>query len=57
MESNLGIVNIKYKGTRMNFRTPSKYGLYYLHVSQIQHNPGMTAMIYDINDYKKLKDT
>ena len=50
-------MNIKYKGTRMNFRMSSKYGLYYLHVSRIQHKPGMTAMIYDINDDKKLKDT
>ena len=29
--SNLGIINIKYKGTRMKSKMSEKYGLYYLH--------------------------
>ena len=38
MSANIGIVNIKYKVTRMRFIRLEKYGLYYLHVSHIQHN-------------------
>ena len=57
MESNLGIVNFNYKGTRINSMRSAKDGLYYLRVSLIQHKPAMTAMVYRINYDEKLKDT
>ena len=41
----------------MKFRRSEKDELYYLHASQIQHKTGMTEIIYEINDDKKLKDT
>ena len=56
VEANLGIVNVKYKGTIMKFRRSTKDGLYYLRASQIQRKPGMTEIIYEVNDDKKLKD-
>ena len=46
----------KYKETIMKFRRSERDGLYYLHALQIQHQPGMTATIYEINDDKKLKN-
>ena len=52
METNIGIMNFKYKGTRMKFTRPAKYGIYYLHASKINHKPGMTEIIYEINDDK-----
>ena len=41
----------------MKLRGLETGGLYYLDASQIQHKLGMTAMIYEINDDKNLKDT
>ena len=41
----------------MKFISSEKYGLHYLDESKIQHKPEMTAMIYDINDDNKPKDT
>ena len=38
MESNIRVMNVKYKGTRMGFLVSEKYGLYYLHASRIQIN-------------------
>ena len=57
MEENFGIMNTKYKGTIMKVIRSSKDGLYYPHASKIQHKPVMTAMICEINDDKKQKDT
>ena len=57
IEAKFGIINFKYKGTRMKFIRSEKYGLYYLHASRIQHRLIMTAMIYEFNYDKKLKDT
>ena len=53
MESNLGIMNVKYKGTIMFFIMSEKY----LHASRIQYKTGITATIYEVNDDKKLNNT
>ena len=53
----LGNMNVKYKGIIMKLRGLETGGLYYLDASQIQHKLGMIAMIYEINDDKKLMDT
>ena len=56
-EAKLGIIHFNYKKTIMKFISSEKYGLHYLDESKIQHKPEMTAMIYDINDDNKPKDT
>ena len=57
METNLGIINVKHKGTRIKFRRSYKYGIYYLHALRIKHKPGIKAMIYEIIDNKKVNYT
>ena len=57
IEGKFGIINVKYKGTRMKFIRSEKYGLYYLHASLIQHRLVMIAMIYEFNYDEKLKYT
>ena len=50
-------MNVKYKGIRIKFRRSTKYGLYYIRASRIQHKPVMTEIIYEINDDRKLRYT